>query len=267
MLTVQRMAEASADWGPDPTRKEVLAGRPRRHRPGRHPGALGAPAGPGRPPGGAARHHGPVADDPPRQLRPHQLHAGGAAGRQAGGRPSRPDRRPRQLPRPRGRPPGVARALPSDTPSGIGGRSVRPTEGPTERMLRPQHLGPDRPPGRRDARPRDGGRRDRPAHDLRRLPRPVRAGGGRPGRAGRRRRHRGVVGAAHHPGGHGAVRRPAAAGRGAEPDPAHLPRPRGGLHRPPGGHRRAGHAIDVAGLRLPGHGRPGGRRHRRRVWW
>ena len=50
----------------------------------------------------------------------------------------------------------------------------------------------------------------------------------------RGRRHGRVVGPAHHPRGHGPVRRAAPAGRGAEPDPADLPRARGRLHRPPG---------------------------------
>ena len=75
MLTVERMAAASDQWADDPTENEVLAGRPGRDRAGRHPRPLRAPAGPGRPPGGAPRHRRPVALHPPRQLRPRQLHA------------------------------------------------------------------------------------------------------------------------------------------------------------------------------------------------
>ena len=47
-----------------------------------------------------------------------------------------------------------------------------------------QHLGPGRPAGRGDARPRDGGRRGRPRAHLRRVPRRGRAGRRGPGRAG-----------------------------------------------------------------------------------
>ena len=83
MVTAERMAAASDDWAarPDPARGGRR--RPRRRRPGRHPRPLGPPARHGRPPGGHARHAGPDADDPPRQLRPRQLHARRAAGVQA----------------------------------------------------------------------------------------------------------------------------------------------------------------------------------------
>ena len=57
MLTAERMAAASAQWAPDPTKTEILAGRPGRQGPGRHPGALAAAAGDGGPPGGHPRHH------------------------------------------------------------------------------------------------------------------------------------------------------------------------------------------------------------------
>ncbi len=83
MMTVQRMAAASPTWAPDPTDARGRGRRPRAARARRHPGALGAPARAGRPPGGAARHGRADAHDPPRLLRPHLVHAGGAAGGEA----------------------------------------------------------------------------------------------------------------------------------------------------------------------------------------
>ena len=71
MLTVERMAAASADWAADPTTDRGAS---------RAPAAARAAAGirvhsvrlrgHGRPPGGAARHDRPDAHDPPRLLRP-----------------------------------------------------------------------------------------------------------------------------------------------------------------------------------------------------
>ena len=59
MLTAEKLAAASDSWADDPTEQEVLAGSAWGPGPGRHPRALGPLAGPGRPPGGAARHHRP----------------------------------------------------------------------------------------------------------------------------------------------------------------------------------------------------------------
>ena len=58
--TAQRMAAASKDWADDPTTTVIADGRAGRSR-RRHPGALGADAGHGRAPRGAARHDRPDA--------------------------------------------------------------------------------------------------------------------------------------------------------------------------------------------------------------
>ena len=55
LTTVARMAAASPDWAPDPTRDEVVAGARGGAGRGRHPGPLGADARHGRPPGGHPR--------------------------------------------------------------------------------------------------------------------------------------------------------------------------------------------------------------------
>ena len=65
LLTANRMAAASADWGADPDPGRGGRRRPGRRGPGGHPHPLGAPAGPGRPPGGRARHRGPEPDHSP----------------------------------------------------------------------------------------------------------------------------------------------------------------------------------------------------------
>jgi 4-hydroxy-tetrahydrodipicolinate reductase len=107
MLTVERMAAASDRWGDDPTEKEVLAGA----RGATGPGGIHVHSvrlRPGRPSGGAPRDRRPVAVDPPRQLRPRQLHARRRAGGQAGGRPPRRDDRSRRPPRPLTRPSSAA---------------------------------------------------------------------------------------------------------------------------------------------------------------
>ena len=77
---------ARPDHDRQPPRRARRAGR------GRHPDPLGPHAGDGRPPGGAARHDGPDAVDPPRLLRPHVVHARGAAGGEAHRGPAGPHR-------------------------------------------------------------------------------------------------------------------------------------------------------------------------------
>ncbi len=93
MLTAQRMAGASKDWGDDPTRT-VSAEGARGARVGGDPGALGSDARARRPPGGPARHDRPEPLHPPRQLRPLLLHAGRAPGGAQGLRDPRPHGRP-----------------------------------------------------------------------------------------------------------------------------------------------------------------------------
>ncbi len=76
-------------------------GRGRSGRPDRRdPRALGADAGHGGAPGGAARHDGPDPVDPPRLLRPGVVHARRAARGTQGRRHARADDRPRRAPRP-----------------------------------------------------------------------------------------------------------------------------------------------------------------------
>ena len=66
----ERMAAASEDWARRPDHQEVVAGRAGRRRAGGIPVHSVRLRGPGRPPGGAARHDRADALDPPRQLRP-----------------------------------------------------------------------------------------------------------------------------------------------------------------------------------------------------
>ena len=60
MRTAERIAAASERLGRRPHHDDGGRGRPRGRGPRRHPDPLGAAAGPVRPPGGAARHGGPV---------------------------------------------------------------------------------------------------------------------------------------------------------------------------------------------------------------
>ena len=85
---------------------------------------------------------------------------------------------------------------------------------------------------------------------LRRAARRRRAGGRRPRRPRRRRGHGRVLAAARRGRVDGPGGRAGPARCGAEPDPPDLPRPRGGLRRPPGRHPPADRALGVAGLRL-----------------
>ena len=91
MLTAQRIAAASKDWGDDPTTKVVAEGA----RGGLVDGIpvhARAAARDGRAPGGAARHDRPEPVDPPRHLRPLVVHARRAARGAEGARDARADR-------------------------------------------------------------------------------------------------------------------------------------------------------------------------------
>ena len=99
MMTARRMAAASPDWAPDPTRHEVVEGA----RGGAGPAGIHVHSVRLR---GLVAHQevllgttGPDADDPPRQLRPGELHARDAPRHQAGGRAARRHPRPRRPPR------------------------------------------------------------------------------------------------------------------------------------------------------------------------
>ena len=105
MMTVQRMAGASPTWARRPDRARGVAGARGGARAGGHPRALGAAPGAGGPPGGAAGHDRAVADAPPRLLRPHLVHARGAAGGQAGHVAPGRHRGPRSAPWPLARSP------------------------------------------------------------------------------------------------------------------------------------------------------------------
>ena len=94
VVTAERMAAASATGRA--TRPPTRWSRgPAEGGPRRYPPAFGADAGHGRPPRGHPRRRRPDPHDPSGQLRPVQLHAGGAARLQACHRPPRSDPGPR----------------------------------------------------------------------------------------------------------------------------------------------------------------------------
>ena len=92
LATAERIAAASDQWAPDPTRAEVLPGA----RGGVGPAGIRVHSvrmrGHGRPPGGHPRRPRPDADAAPGQLRPRELHARRHPRLQARRRPRRRSR-------------------------------------------------------------------------------------------------------------------------------------------------------------------------------